>query len=292
MEFGVALVGIRPEDAAGIARAVDEAGFESLWIPEHLFFPVEIPPTYPYTESGALPVDVSMPWYDPWVQLAYYAAVTKRIRLATCIYILPLRHPLVTARAVQTLDTLSGGRVTVGIGVGWLEEEFAWAGQSFGDRGARTDEIIAVLRKLWRDDVVEHHGEHYEFGPLKFEPKPVQNPIPLLVGGISPAALRRAGRLGDGWIDIGSTDYDDVRDKVARIQEHRRAAGRENLPFEITVTGSLVTDLDSVRRAADAGVTRVVASPSQSVERGTPQAIGDWAERFFDEVVRKFEQPE
>src|SRR4051812_39915539 len=181
MDFGVSFTALPPQHAANIARTLDDVGFESLWVPEHLFFPTEVPPAYPYTPSGTTPSDTRRPLYDPWIEFAFVAAVTERIRFGTSIYILPLRHPLATARSLVTLDAFSAGRVTLGVGVGWLETEFKWTGQSFRDRGARTDEIIPLLRRLWSDEVVEHHGTHYDFGPVAFEPKPVQRPsIPIL----------------------------------------------------------------------------------------------------------------
>lgn len=285
MKFGASLVGVRPADLAGVACALEEAGFESLWVPEHIFFPVGSRSAYPYATPGRRLADANTPFADPWIQLAYAAAVTRHIRLATCIYILPLRHPFGTARAVQTLDCLSGGRVTLGVGVGWLEEEFTWSGQSFLDRGPRTNEIISVLRALWRDDVVEHHGDYYDFGPLKFEPKPVQQPIPILAGGTSTPALRRAGQLADGWIDIGSQRIQDIQAKLERLTEFRQAAGRAHEPFEITVTGRW--DLDAIRRAADIGVTRVIASPSADLERQSAETVREWADRYFEQVVAK-----
>ena len=189
----------------------------------------------------------------------------------------------------MTLDRVSGGRVTVGVGVGWMEEEFEWTGQSFHDRGRRTDEIIPILRELWTDDVIEHHGEHYDFGPLKFNPKPVQKGgIPIEIGGASKAAIERAGRLGDGWIEVGSTDLDDLGVKIGVVEQARRHAGREELPYEITAMGAHVAELDDMRRAADLGVTRIIVGPWGTMGRPTPESIAEWADQFADEVMTKF----
>ena len=117
----------------------------------------------------------------------------------------------------MTLDRVSRGRAVLGIGVGWMEEEFVVVGQSFPDRGKRADECIELIRRLWSDDVVEHHSRHFDFGPVCFEPKPVQQPVPIEVGGTSPAALRRAGHLGDGWIELGSTDLDEIKRRLTVI---------------------------------------------------------------------------
>ena len=205
-----------------VARIYEDNGLESLWVPEHLVFPATMPPRYPYTDSGYPVVTPDTPTYDPWVVLAYVAAATERIRLATNVFILPLRHPLQTARSVVTVDRVSGGRVTLGIGVGWLPDEFEYLEVDFAGRGRRTDAAIGAIRRLWSEDVIEVHDEHFDFGPVKFNPKPLQKPsIPIEVGGSSKPALRRAGRLGDGWIEIGSP-------RPRRL--HDEAPGRDGRP--------------------------------------------------------------
>jgi len=296
MKFGLSLFGLSPRYYPEIAAAAEVNGFESVWIPEHLVLPATMPATYPYTESGLPPIEPSTPMFDPWVVLGAVANATSTIRLATNVYILPLRHPLVTARSVVTLDRVSGGRVTLGIGVGWCAEEFALAGQDFANRGRRTDEIIEILRTAWdRDhDVIEHHGEHYHLEPFCFQPKPVQKTgIPIEVGGASEAALRRAGRIGDGWIEIAARERDVLVAKTATINKHRAAAGREHLPFEITCgIGRTASD---VRWAAEVGVTRTtvgpephgsaLADPTRPHARLSVQDFVDFTARFADEVI-------
>jgi alkanesulfonate monooxygenase SsuD/methylene tetrahydromethanopterin reductase-like flavin-dependent oxidoreductase (luciferase family) len=175
--------------------------------------------------------------------------------------------------------------VTLGVGVGWLEGEFDTVGQSFHDRGKRTDEIIPLLRRLWSDDVIEHHGDHFAFGPIKFQPKPRQKSgIPIEVGGASPAALRRAGRLGDGWIEIGSSSLHDLERKLSVVAKARQEAGRDGLPFEVTAG---LGDLDSIRRGRDIGVTRVLNGPWASPARLTRDDVLEWIKRFADEVIAK-----
>src|SRR5262245_5436367 len=174
MKFGLSLFGYAPRFYAEVAKVAEDHGFESVWMQEHLVFPEEIPGTYPYTESGFPPVQSETALFDPWVVHAAIAQATETIRLGTNVYILPLRHPLVTARSIVTLDRLSNGRVTLGIGVGWLEEEFDAVGVPFSERGRITDEVIPLLRQLWSDEVIDHRGGHYNFGPVKFEPKPRQ----------------------------------------------------------------------------------------------------------------------
>jgi probable F420-dependent oxidoreductase len=272
-----------------VAAIYEANGLESLWVPEHLVFPAQMPPLYPYTDSGYPVVTPDTPSYDPWVVLAYVAAATQRIRLATNVYILPLRHPLQTARSVVSVDRVSGGRVTLGVGVGWLPDEFAYLGVGFHDRGRRTDATIEVLRRLWSEDVIEVHDEHFDFGPVKFNPKPLQKPsIPIEVGGASNAALRRARRIGDGWIEIGSTDLDDFKVKLAVVMAARRDAGRTG-PFEVTAGAGLVDgNLDGYRRLAEAGVTRIITGPPRSATppwRVTPADAAEWANRFADEII-------
>ena len=172
MKFGLPLFGVSPRFYGEIAQAAEANGFESVWMPEHLVFPETIPPTYLYSESGNPPVNSDTPLFDVWVALAYIAHATSTIRLATNVYILPLRHPIEVARSTVTLDRLSNGRVTLGIGVGWLEDEFVAVGRGFHDRGKRTDVMIPLLRRLWSDQVIEEHNEHFDFAPVKFQPKP------------------------------------------------------------------------------------------------------------------------
>lgn len=286
MKFGLPLFGVSPRYYADVARVAEDNGFESIWVPEHLVLPVSIPPTYLYSEDGYPPIAPETPMYDPWVMLGGIATVTRTLRLATNVFILPLRHPVATARSVVSLDRLSGGRITLGVGVGWLEEEFEVMGQSFQDRGRRADEIIGVLRRLWTEEVIDHRGSHYSFGPVRFEPKPLQKPsIPIEVGGTSPAALRRAGILGDGWIETGEPDVDALAAKLEVVQRHRRDAGRQDLPFEVT-TG-LGRDIEAIKRCRELGVTRVVTGPPARGARLTVDEIGEWAKRFAGEVMAR-----
>jgi probable F420-dependent oxidoreductase len=284
VKFGLPLFGVSPRFYGDIAAAAEQHGFESVWLPEHLVFPEEIPPTYLYSESGLPPVTADTPLYDPWVALAYIAHATTSIRLATNVFVLPLRHPIEVARSVVTLDRVSNGRVTLGMGVGWLEEEYVALGRSFHDRGTRADAMIPLLRRLWSDDVIEEHNEHFDFGPVKFQPKPRHRHIPIEVGGASPGALRRAGRLGDGWIEVGCKTIDDVREKLDVVNAARADAGRRETTFEVTLGGSFGRDLDGVRRSEDAGATRIIASPVLG-GRMSAEVVVDFTKRFADEVI-------
>jgi probable F420-dependent oxidoreductase len=273
MKYGFSLIGSNPRHYAQLAQAAEAAGFESIWLPEHLLFPVTMPADYPYSESG-LPITPSKtPLYDPWIMLAAIGAVTTTIRLATNVFILPLRHPLMTARQLVTLDRISGGRVTLGAGVGWLRDEFDAVGLDFTKRGRMTDEIIPLLRRLWSEEEIEHHGTFYDFEPINFEPKPIQRVngvkgIPIELGGASAPALRRAGTLCDGWIEIGGNRLEDVAANIATINQHRESAGRADLPYEITLGAAMARTADQVAQARELGVTRLLAIPPFDINQG------------------------
>jgi probable F420-dependent oxidoreductase len=286
MKFAMGMSGLGARHYPEVAEAAEANGFESVWMPEHLVFPETIPPTYLYTESGNPPVTSDTPLFDVWVSLAFIAQATSTIRLATNVYVLPLRHPIEVARSVVTLDRLSNGRVTMGIGVGWLEEEFVAVGRGFHDRGKRADAMIPLMRRLWSDDVIEVHDGYFDFGPVKFQPKPRFGSIPIEVGGATPPALRRAGRLGDGWIEIGSPTLEVVSEKLDVVMAHRREAGRADEPFEVTLGGQFGGDVDGIRRCEDLGATRIVVAPVVSIgERITPDVVADFCKRFADEVI-------
>lgn len=297
MKFAMSCFGLSARHYPEIAQAAEANGFESIWVPEHLVFPAEMPPLYSYNhDTGLPPMDSSAPAYDPWVIIGAMSAVTERIVMGTSVFILPLRHPIAVARSLVTLDRLSGGRVEAGVGAGWLVDEFEITGLSAKDRGRRMDECIEVMRKLWSpDDVIEHKGEFFDFGrPITFEPKPVsKKPIPLLVGGVSRPALRRAGRLGDGWIahkpfrprpataDEMKQDRAGLAAEIATIQAHREEAGRADLPFEIVA--GLTGTVDDVRAVEELGVTRYPCGPSMNPVR--KDQFVDWIKRFADEVI-------
>ena len=280
MRFGLALSGVSPRHYPWLAIEAEAAGFESVWVPDHLVLPEVMPASYLYTDSGAPPIPSTTAVYDPWVLLGAIASVTETIRLGTNVYVLPLRHPLITARGVLTVDRLSRGRVTLGAGVGWLREEFGIVGLDAANRGKRTDEIIGLLRSLWTEQVVEHHGTHYDIPPVYFEPKPFQQPIPIEIGGSSPAALRRAGWLGDGWIEIGCRSLDEFADKLRTVQSERTQAGREHLPFLVSAG---VDGAAEVPGLAALGIDRVVLRvPAGTADR---PALSELVRRFADEAI-------
>ena len=280
MKFGLSLSGHSPRHYPSIAQEAEALGFESVWIPDHLVFPEQLPATYLYASDGVPPIPPETAVYDPWALLGGMATVTKRIRFGTCVYILPLRHPLVSARGVLTVDRMSRGRVTLGAGVGWLKDEFAAVGLDAATRGRRTDEIIPLLRRLWSEQIIEHRGEFYDFDPVHFEPKPFQRPIPIEIGGTSPAALRRAGALGDGWIELGSTGLEQIKSRLETVLAARSAAGRDGLPFTVSSELPLDTDAATVEAYASAGIDRVILRLPPELTR---DALGARLQRFAAE---------
>jgi probable F420-dependent oxidoreductase len=279
VKFGVALARCNPAVHLDVAVAADELGYESVWMSDHLVFPVDMSGS-PHPGADSPPVPATTPVFDTFAWLAFLAARTRRVRLGTNVYLLGLRHPFTAARAVVTLDSVSNGRVEFGIGAGWLRQEFTAAGLDPATRGRRLDENLAVCRRLWTEDAISHRGEFYEFGPVRFEPKPVQKPHPRIhVGGESEAALRRAARC-DGWYGLQTTP-EGAAAAVRRLRALRREAGREAEGFEVTLGGELREPSD-VERFAAAGVDRLVVSPW----RRSRDAV-DGLRRYADRVGLK-----
>jgi probable F420-dependent oxidoreductase len=262
MKVGISLFRLRPEQLAPVARRAEGLGFESVWVAEHLVFPTRFTSRYPYAPDGVPPIRPDSPLLDPLIVLTHVAAATRTIRLGTNVYLLPLRHPIAVARMATTVDVLSGGRLTLGVGIGWLEEEFRAAGVDFASRAGRTRESVRALRVLWTEPEPAFEGRHVAFGPVRFEPKPVQKPHPpIVLGGESEAALRRAAAVGDGWYGVGHTP-ETAGPQIARLHALRDEAGRGALPFECTVSAGVPTlSRADLRRFADAGVDRVVCVP-------------------------------
>ena len=278
LRLGVALGKAHPSFHLEIALAAEALGFESVWMPEHLVFPLAMAGS-PYPGQAHPPVPPTTPVFDAFGWLCFLAGKTERIRLGTNVYLLGLRHPFVAARAVQTLDVVSNGRAEVGVGAGWLREEWAAAGLDPATRGRRLDEALGVVKRLWSEPVVEHHGEFFDFPPVAFEPKPVQKPWPRLhVGGESDAALRRAARHGDGWLGLGHTP-ESVAPLLARLRELRAREEREHEPFEITIGAALGTK-DDAARFAELGVQRLMLTPWQR-SREAVDGLRRAAERLF-----------
>jgi probable F420-dependent oxidoreductase len=242
-----------------MARAADEAGFDGIAVSDHVVHPENIKTPYPYTRDGKTRWEPFTDWPDCWVSIGAMAAVTERVRFVTGVYVLPMRNPFLVAKAVGTAAVLSGDRVALGIGAGWMKDEFELMQQPFEKRGARMDEMIAVMRLLWSGGMVEHHGRFYDFDRLEMSPVPKAE-IPVYVGGLSEPALKRAARLGDGWIsDLHSIE--ELGRIAAQLRAYRADSERAARPFHLIAAASDAYDLDGYRRLEDVGVTHVQTMP-------------------------------
>jgi probable F420-dependent oxidoreductase len=261
--FGLSTYNITAAELLNIAQAADRAGFDSLWLGEHVVLPWgygSVHPTHqgddgkqaaePYRQI----IEPSTELIDPLVALAGAATVTTRLKLATGIYLLPLRHPLMTARAAATLDVLSGGRFMLGVGSGWLREEFEALSVPFADRGALHEESLEVLRAAFRGGPFHHNGKHYQTGEVQVSPKPVA--VPVVLGGNSDRALGRAARLADAWFASGTPSFEEAVRLRDRLEQFRVRCGRpEPLPAYFRVPGG---DLDVVPRYLAEGIDKLI----------------------------------
>lgn len=277
MKFGVPFGRLNPRAWVDVTIEAEALGFESVWLPEHLVFPVDMAGS-PFPGDDHPPVPPSLPVFEPFAYLAFLAGKTDRIRLGTHVYNVGLRHPFHTARGVATVDIVSGGRLEFGVGASWLASEWRAAGLDFDSRGRRVDETLAVCRRLWTEETVEHHGEFFDFDAVMFEPKPIQQPHPpVIVGGESAAALRRAARH-DGWIGLDHTP-DSAAVRVKELHRLREEAGRGRARFEVTV-GGRVESADDVAAYEAAGVDRLIVAPWDST-RDAPDRLSQFARRYL-----------
>ncbi len=287
MQFCCSLAFQDPTQFVGIARSAEATGWDYLVLSDHVVHPEKIRSPYPYTPDGTPRWEAPAPWADPWVAIGAMSSVTERIRFVTGIYVLPMRNPFLVAKELGTAAIMSGNRVTLGIGVGWMEEEFGLLGQSFRRRGARNDEMIEVMRKLWRGGMVEHHGEFYDFDRLQMSPA-VEEPIPIMSGGTSKAALRRVGRLTDGWIsDLHSLE--ELREIVAEIRGYRAEYGRGDAPLEIYAACSDAFGVDGCGQLEEVGVTHMLTMPwvFYGLDGDSLEEKQEGLRRFGEDVIDK-----
>jgi probable F420-dependent oxidoreductase len=285
VKFWHALPFMEPAEAVELAVASEEAGFDGITVPDHLFTPKDLRSKYPYSDDGRPKFEPDSPWPDPWVVIGAMAARTERIRFTTNIYIAPLRDLFTVAKAVSTAAVLSNNRVALGMGMGWMQEEFEQTGQDFKSRGKRANEMIEVLRKLWAGGWVEHHGDHYDFGELQIAPVPSE-PIPIWIGGHSKAAIRRATRLADGWIGV---DYrvEEAEEMVREIRRELNTLGRGDQPFEMILALWAHIDADLCKRFESLGVTGLMCAPWMFTKERTVQARVEATKRFGDDVLAR-----
>ncbi len=270
--------GSKPEVVAAVAGRADQLGFATLWCGEHVIMVDEPKSRYPYSDDGKIAVAPDADWLDPLLALSFAAACTRRIRLATGILLLPEHSPLLVAKQSATLDVLSGGRFSLGIGIGWSADEFAALGVPFARRGARTAEYVAAIRQVWAEDVASFRGEFVNFDSVRVNPRPVHGrKLPVIVGGTTDAALGRVAEFGDGWygFNLSAAEVPD-RLQVLADQCGRRGRQLRDLSIAVSVSGC---GPDMLPALAEAGVTEfvVVAEPPAASE-----TAGDWATELAD----------
>lgn len=286
MQFGLSIAFSQSEDYVPLAVAAEENGFSAVTLPDHLIYPRTLSVPYPYTPDGVPRFTDEDPFPDPWLAAVAMAGATTRLWFYTSVFVLPARNPFHVAKILGSAAEFTQGRVRLGVGMGWMPEEFAAGGQDFAARGRRADEMLEVMKKLWTGDWVEHHGEFYDFAPVKMRPAP-SAPIPVYVGGFSKPALRRAARH-EGWIaDLHSLKELDAL--ISEVRHYRREAGRESEPFEILAFGC--TDAwgaAGYRAMRDMGVTVVSTMPwlfyGATLKSPLAQRI-DGIKRFADDVI-------
>jgi probable F420-dependent oxidoreductase len=242
-----------------VASNAERLGVATLWVPEHVVLLDQYASKYPYSQDGVLPAPTNAPILDPFLALTCMASATSKIRLATGICLVPEHNPVVLAKVVASLDFISGGRAVLGVGIGWLEEEFQAIGVPWEGRANRTREYIAAMRKLWGEDISSYHGEFVSFDRVRSFPKPVHGTsVPIFFGGESGPALKRAAEYGDGWVGFNLSPAEAAA-KIKRIEELLKANGRKRSEVEIAVSPyTKQISKDDLKRYRDAGVDEVV----------------------------------
>jgi probable F420-dependent oxidoreductase len=285
VKYTVALPMLPAGHLLPLAQTAEAVGFDSIAVPDSVFFPETVSADYPYTSDGARFWQPETPFVDPLVAIPAMAAVTERIGFYTNVLKLSIREPLLVAKTVSSIAALACGRLALGVGLSWIPEEFDWLGQNMRTRGARTDEAIEIIRGATVGGWFEYHGRHYDIGRLMISP-PAPGPIPIYVGGTSEAGLRRAARLGDGWISVVMSTGE-IAEVVDRLAELRAEFGRADQPFEIKAIAGDAFDRAGFARLAEVGVTDAMVCPwyfyGGDVEDLAVQQAS--LERFATEVI-------
>ena len=288
MKFSVALPMVDPRHYLPLAQVAEEVGYDAVAVPESVFFPREVSAKCPYTPDGERFWAAETPFLDPFVVIPAMAALTTRLEFYTNVVKLAIREPLLVAKALSSAAVLSDNRVALGIGLSWIPEEFEWLNQEMRTRGKRTDEAIEIIRRACTGEFVSFDGAHYQFDELMMRPAPTQ-PVRIYVGGHSEAGLRRAAKLGDGWISALQT-HDELAESVRQLNAFRAEYGRADQPFEIKAICSEAYEYDGFRQMEAAGVTDAMVCPWYFYPGDTStlesQQVG--LERFGSEVLRRF----
>lgn len=271
MKFGLIPINIGVETVQqmiGMAQLAESVGFESVWTFEHAIVPVDYKSKYPYSPTGKMGAAPETNFFDPLIALTAIAANTQRIRLGTGVNILSQTNPLLLAKQAASLDRISGGRFMLGVGIGWLQEEFVAMGTPFERRGARFDDYVAAMRKVWSGEVVEHDSEFLNWHGFKSYPLPVQNPLPVIIGGAKGKIFERIARHGDGWL-APIPDPAELAKALTELKSVCKKVGRNYADIEITTMWAPEAGLDSIKRLEALGVRRVttfVAAAGDPIE--------------------------
>ncbi|MDP6978030.1 MAG: LLM class F420-dependent oxidoreductase [Myxococcota bacterium] len=287
MKIGIIGINIGAQNADQIirfAQRAEEIGLESIWTFEHVMVPIEYESAYPYTADGKMAATPETNMVDPLITLSAIAAATTTLRLGTGVNILPQTNPLSLAKQAASLDFMSNGRFMLGVGIGWLAEEFKAMGVPFERRGARHDDYAEAMQKVWSGDVVEHQSDFLDWSGFKSYPLPVQKPFPLVIGGSKGKIFDRVARFGRGWYAPAS-NLASLREMMAPLDEACREVGRERASVEVsTMWVPQLETVDVVPQYEEAGVDRLVVPLVVVAGGGDPI---DGLERFGDEVVSK-----
>ena len=263
MKLSVLSSGTALHECADLARRAEALGFEAVWVPDHLVAPHEFAPAYPYQASGRPRFGPETPFADPWIMITHLAGVTSTLRLGVGVFILPMRNVFAAAKAIATTQIITGNRVMLGVGIGWMREEFVAVGEPFARRAARTEEMLAVMNKLWTGGPVAHHGEWYQFDTLQMSPG-IGTPPPLYWGGKSAPALQRAARLCDGWFGPPCL-IDETLALRSQLDHELLAAGRDPAQFDIWARAVEAMGPDIIARYRDAGFKHLAIRPPDAL---------------------------
>jgi probable F420-dependent oxidoreductase len=250
---------VPPEEHREIASVADAWGWDSIQVADAPFFPEVVSVPYPYTPDGSRFWPLDVPVLDPWIAITNMAVLTKRIRFLPSVLRLAVRQPLLEAKSLCSVAAVTNGRLALGVGLAWMPEEFKWLGQDMKTRGARQDEAIQILRLLMKGGMQEFHGKYYDFDRLTMAPVP-KKPVPIYVGGTTPPAMKRAARLGDGWVSV-IHNKEEVPQVIAELNGYRREYGRDQEPFDIMMHCPNADSIDDIRRLEELGVTDLQVTP-------------------------------
>jgi probable F420-dependent oxidoreductase len=285
MRIGLHALGIgpgaQPAVIGAVARAADQAGFATLWAGEHVVMVDRSDSRYPYSDDGAIPISATADWLDPFVCLTFAAAASARIRIATGVLLLPEHNPVLVAKQAASLDLLSGGRLMLGVGVGWSAEEFDALGVPFAHRGQRTLEYVDVLRTLWREGPASYSGRYAAFSQVRVHPKPAQGAsLPIIFGGNSDRALARVATAGDGWYGFNLAGVDAVRERLDHLRQRCAQVDRDpgELHLAVGIAGAAPESLPDLE-ALGVDELVVVAEPPADATRAH-EWVGEIAARW------------